>query len=182
MSTLLIMRHAKSSHEEPAGGDHARPLDEQGRRDAPAMARRVAAAGLLPDRILCSTARRARETAELFVTATGYAGPVDFHPRLYHADVETLLEFVTLAAADRERVLLVGHNPGLQELVALLTGHSDAFPTAAIAVVELPDGQPSLPDGQPSQTAPESADRAKTPLVALWRPDDDVESRSANLP
>ncbi|MER6424564.1 histidine phosphatase family protein [Streptomyces sp. NPDC001137] len=140
---LVVLRHAKSAW--PAGvPDHERPLAPRGLRDAPAAGRALAEADCLPDLALCSTAVRARQTWELASAQWGTPPPVRSDPRLYAADVSDLLTAVHEVSAEIETLLLVGHNPGLEELVLELAGDSldDAleevrlkFPTSAIAVL-----------------------------------------------
>ncbi|WP_328483230.1 histidine phosphatase family protein [Streptomyces sp. NBC_00377] len=140
---LVVLRHAKSAW--PAGvPDHERPLAPRGRRDAPAAGRVLAGAGCLPDLALCSTAARARATWESAAAEWGAPPPVRFDPRLYGADVPELLDVVHETPAAVGTLLLVGHNPGLQELVLELAGDGpdDAldevrlkFPTSATAVL-----------------------------------------------
>lgn len=138
MKTLLLMRHAKSSHGDEGLPDHERPLNDRGRRDAPRMAARLAAAGALPDRILCSTALRAKETAGLLMEAPGFAGGLKFDSRLYHATPDEILEVVAEVGGDAGRLMVVGHNPGMEQLLRRLTEADDTMPTAAVAQVELP--------------------------------------------
>ncbi|MFS8200064.1 SixA phosphatase family protein [Streptomyces sp. CWNU-52B] len=140
---LVVLRHAKSAW--PHGvADHERPLAPRGRRDAPAAGRALAAADCLPDLALCSTAVRARQTWELTAAQWGTPPPVRHDSRLYAATVSDLLEAMREAPAQAETLLLVGHNPGLEELVLTLAGDSldDAlddvsakFPTSAIAIL-----------------------------------------------
>ncbi len=140
---LLVLRHAKSAW--PQGvPDHERPLAPRGRRDAPAAGRALAEADLLPDLAVCSTAVRARQTWELASAQWGTPPPVRFERRVYAADVSDLLAVVHEAPAQVDTLLLVGHNPGLEELVLDLAGDGldDAldevrlkFPTSAIAVL-----------------------------------------------
>ncbi|MDR3080401.1 MAG: histidine phosphatase family protein [Streptomyces sp.] len=140
---LVVLRHAKSAW--PAGvDDHERPLAPRGRRDAPAAGRALAEADCLPDLVLCSTAVRARQTWELASAQWGTPPPVRLEPRLYAADVPDLLEVVHAAPTQVETLLLIGHNPGLADLVLALAGDAldDAlarvrtkFPTSAIAVL-----------------------------------------------
>lgn len=139
----MVLRHAKSAW--PDGvPDHERPLAPRGRRDAPAAGRALADAGCLPDLALCSTAVRARGTWEAAAAEWNSPPPVRFDARLYGADVAGLLEVVHEAPAEVGTLLLVGHNPGLEELVLALAGDGpddalDAvrlkFPTSAIAVL-----------------------------------------------
>jgi phosphohistidine phosphatase len=140
---LLVLRHAKSAW--PDGvADHERPLAPRGRRDAPAAGRALAEADLLPDLAVCSTAVRARQTWELASAQWGTPPPVRLDARVYAADVVELLAVVHETPAEVDTLLLVGHNPGLEELVLDLAGDSldDAldevrlkFPTSAIAVL-----------------------------------------------
>ncbi|MFE0798937.1 SixA phosphatase family protein [Streptomyces sp. NPDC058812] len=141
---LVVLRHAKSAR--PAGvADHDRPLAGRGRRDAPAAGRTLAQAGRLPDLALCSTALRARQTWELASAQWGTPPSVHYEARLYAAGVPELLEVVREVPADIETLLLVGHNPGLEELVLALAGDAlddtldrvrAKYPTSAIAVLD----------------------------------------------
>ncbi|NEA65652.1 histidine phosphatase family protein [Streptomyces sp. SID12488] len=143
MRRLVVLRHAKSAW--PMGvGDHDRPLGPRGLRDAPAAGRALAEADCLPDLTLCSTAERARRTYQLAAAEWGTPLPVRHDPRLYGADVPELLAVVREVPPDVGTLLLVGHNPGLEELVLELAGDAlgDAldtvrtkFPTSAIAVL-----------------------------------------------
>ncbi|GAA3898254.1 histidine phosphatase family protein [Streptomyces lacrimifluminis] len=140
---LVVLRHAKSAW--PMGvDDHDRPLGPRGLRDAPAAGRALAGADCMPDLTLCSTAERARRTWELTAAEWSTPTPVRHDPRLYGADVPELLAVVREVPAAVGTLLLVGHNPGLEELVLELAGDAldDAldtvrtkFPTSAIAVL-----------------------------------------------
>jgi phosphohistidine phosphatase len=140
---LLVLRHAKSAW--PDGvPDHERPLSPRGRRDAPAAGRALAEADLLPDLVLCSTAVRARQTWELASEQWGTPPPVRLVPRLYAAGVPELLDVVHAIPAEVDTLLLIGHNPGLEELVLDLAGDGldgaldevrAKFPTSAVAVL-----------------------------------------------
>ncbi|MFF0162591.1 SixA phosphatase family protein [Streptomyces sp. NPDC005263] len=140
---LVVLRHAKSAWPEGVP-DHERPLAPRGRRDAPAAGRALAEAGLLPDLALCSTAVRARQTWELACAQWDTPPPVRFEPEVYAADVPDLLDAVRSAPAEVGTLLLVGHNPGLEDLVLDLAGDGlddtldqvgVKFPTSAIAVL-----------------------------------------------
>lgn len=140
---LVVLRHAKSAW--PTGvDDHDRPLGPRGLRDAPAAGHALAEADCLPDLVLCSTAERARHTWELAAAEWDTPPPVRHDPRLYGADVPELLAVVHEVPPAVGTLLLVGHNPGLEELVLELAGDAldDAlddvrtkFPTSAIAVL-----------------------------------------------
>jgi phosphohistidine phosphatase len=141
MKTLLVLRHAKSSWNDPALDDHERPLSTRGRRDGPRMGELVREHGLMPDVVISSDAVRARLTAEAVAEAARYAGQILLDQRLYMAspaDIRSLLRTVPDKA---ETVMIVGHNPGLEELVALLTGERRDLPTAALAQIVLPIDQ-----------------------------------------
>ncbi|MFF3247200.1 SixA phosphatase family protein [Streptomyces sp. NPDC002870] len=140
---LVVLRHAKSARPEGVP-DHDRPLAPRGLRDAPAAGRWLAEADCLPDLVLCSTARRTRQTWELAARELGSTPPVRYDPRLYGADDEPLLEAVCAVPDDVGTLLLIGHNPGLQDLILLLAGEAlggtmqraqTKFPTSAVAVL-----------------------------------------------
>lgn len=137
MKTLLVLRHAKSSWKDVGVSDHERPLNKRGRRDAPRVGRLLVALKLIPDLTVTSSAVRALSTANEVVAGCGIADPVLVDSRLYLADPETIIDVVQSLGGDAERLLVVGHNPGCAELVGLLTGSSEEFPTAALAQVEL---------------------------------------------
>jgi phosphohistidine phosphatase len=142
MLTLLLMRHAKSSWDEPGVSDHDRPLNARGARAAPRMGRLLREKALVPELIVSSTAKRAVDTAHAVADAMGYTGPIEVTRRLYLAEPEGYLDLLAEAllegetAARDRRVLIIGHNPGLAQLVALLTGVDVEMQTAAIAHVE----------------------------------------------
>ncbi|MDQ2785692.1 MAG: histidine phosphatase family protein [Chloroflexota bacterium] len=139
--TLLVLRHAKSDRGDNAVRDHDRPLAPRGAADAPQMGTALAALTTIPDRILTSTAVRACETARLVAITVGFSGEIIEEPGIYAASVDTLLN-VLRDSGDGETVLLVGHNPGLEELICLLVGGMDAepmvrLPTAGLACLAL---------------------------------------------
>ncbi|MEU3790090.1 histidine phosphatase family protein [Streptomyces fructofermentans] len=143
MRRLVVLRHAKSAWPDLVA-DHERPLAPRGRRDAPAAGRALADSDCLPDLALCSTAVRARQTWELAAEQFGTPPPVRHDARLYAADVRELLDVLREAPDEARTVLLIGHNPGLEDLVLTLAGDSlddslddvrTKFPTSAIAVL-----------------------------------------------
>ncbi|CAM5711257.1 hypothetical protein STAFG_7211 [Streptomyces afghaniensis 772] len=140
---LVVLRHAKSAWPLDVA-DHERPLAPRGRRDAPAAGQTLAEADCLPDLALCSTAVRARRTWELAAAEWGTPPPVRFDRRLYAASPAGLLAVVHEVSAEVETLLLIGHNPGLEELVLALAGDGlddtlervrTKFPTSAVAVL-----------------------------------------------
>jgi phosphohistidine phosphatase len=137
MKTLLILRHAKSAWDEPGVADHDRPLSKRGKRDAPRMGQLLRDEELVPDLILSSTAKRARRTAQLVAETCGYEGDIELDESLYLADPEAYLEALADLPDAVQRVMVVGHNPGLEELLEALTGEAEPLPTAALAEVAL---------------------------------------------
>ena len=137
MKTLLIMRHAKSSWDDGGVADHERPLTARGERDAPRMGKLLRREGVVPQAIVASDAVRARATALAVAEACGFEGEVEFSSTLYGAGPETFREVLSKLPEPVESVLVVGHNPGSEELLEELTGEDEAMPTAAIAQVEL---------------------------------------------
>ena len=138
MKTLLVLRHAKSSWNDPAVEDHERPLNGRGTRDAPRMGQLVHELGLAPDTIISSDAVRARVTAAAVADAFGFAGEIRLERRLYLAtpsDIITVLRSVPVSAAT---AMIVGHNPGLEQLVERLTAEANELPTAALVQISLP--------------------------------------------
>ncbi|HXV60515.1 MAG TPA: histidine phosphatase family protein [Vicinamibacteria bacterium] len=138
MKTLMLLRHAKSSWKDETLDDHERPLNKRGKRAAPLMGRLIKKEALVPDLIISSTAVRARRTAEAVAETSGYARAVELDEELYLAPAGKLLDVAARVPGDTvRRLLLVAHNPGMEDLVAMLSGRSERFPTAALAVFEL---------------------------------------------
>ena len=118
MTTLVLIRHAKSDWGSPARADHDRPLNARGLRDAPVLARRLAVSGVRPQALLSSTALRARTTAEFFGAALGLEPELD--PELYGAPAAKI--FDAAAARGADRVAVVAHDPGMTVLAERLSG------------------------------------------------------------
>ncbi|HZI17385.1 MAG TPA: histidine phosphatase family protein [Pyrinomonadaceae bacterium] len=137
MKRLLLLRHAKSSWAEPGLADFDRPLNERGLRAAPLVGRFLLRRKLRPDLVLSSPAERARRTAALVAEAAGLDAPVRYDERIYEAPAGRLVEVVSELEEAAEEVLLVGHNPGMEELIELLAGERQGMPTAALARVSL---------------------------------------------
>jgi phosphohistidine phosphatase len=139
MKTLLIVRHAKSSWDNADTSDIDRPLNDRGKRDAPAMAQRIIKTGLAIDRFVSSPAKRARQTAEYFVQAYGKKDKdIHFLPELYHASTATFKEVVGKLDDNDSIVALFSHNPGITAFVNLLTDtiRVDNMPTCAVFAVK----------------------------------------------
>ena len=153
---LMLLRHAKSDW--PDVPDHDRPLAKRGRKDAPVVGRWLRDHGYLPDTVVCSTARRTRQTWELMAPALDGSPEVQFEPRAYAASAQTLLYLARELPGRCRAALLIGHNPGIEDLANSLAapppGEGAAwspglrFPTAAVAVFEFAGDWPDLAPGQ----------------------------------
>ena len=141
MRELILLRHAHAEPGAAGQADFDRPLSSQGLAEAEAAGRWLADQGLVPDRVLCSPARRTRETLEAVLAVAGYAEQ-RLEPAIYEATPGTLIGLLQ-EQGEVERLLLVGHNPGLERLVALLdTGQTTDYrgmPPAGVAVLALPE-------------------------------------------
>jgi phosphohistidine phosphatase len=159
MKSLLVLRHAKSSWNDPALDDHERPLNARGLRDAPRMGELLREYGLIPDVLLSSDAVRARLTAEAVADVAGCTGEILLDPRLYLAGPADILSLLPSVRENAETVMIVGHNPGLEQLVEQLTGKRHDLPTAALAQIDLPIDQWR-----------DLTLSTRGTLVGLWRP------------
>ena len=131
---LTIIRHAKSSWDNPDFDDHDRPLNKRGLRNAPEMGARLAKRNWLPDLFLASTAKRARDTAALIAGKVGYAEErIVFDDRLYLAEPGEWRGVIDTLAAEATHVACVGHNPGVTELANHFSGeYIDNVPTCGL--------------------------------------------------
>jgi phosphohistidine phosphatase len=137
MKTLFLLRHAKSSWKDQSLPDFERPLNRRGRRAAETIGRYLKTKEIVPDLVLSSTAVRARETVEIVVKTAKWRTEVRYDERIYEAGANRLLEIVSQIENDRETVLLVGHNPGMEEFLQLLSGKIEPIPTAGLAKLVL---------------------------------------------
>ena len=134
MRTLLLVRHAKSSRDDPSLADKERPLNDRGKSDAPKMAKRLAKRDLKPDLILSSPAVRALTTAELMAEKLDYkAKAIVVDDRLYASASATLLKVIRELGDKPKCVMLVGHNPELAELAHRFSDSVTDMPTCAVA-------------------------------------------------
>lgn len=149
MLRLTLVRHAKSSWDDPGLADFDRPLNARGLRDAPAMAARVAALPKPPAQLVSSPALRAISTAQVFAAALGLPPErIERQPRIYEASRATLVEVVRGLDPGARHVMLFGHNPGFSELANwLATCPFDQMPTCAVAGFELGVGSWREVDG-----------------------------------
>lgn len=145
MKSLTLLRHAKSTWDDPVARDFDRPLNKRGRRAARTVGREMRDKGLAFDRVLASPAVRVVETIGEVESAYGRLDPA-FDQRIYLASPETLLDIVRSLPDSVDRLLLVGHNPGLEMLALALTRAGGAlrdeaeikYPTATLAEIQLP--------------------------------------------
>jgi phosphohistidine phosphatase len=144
MRRLLLLRHAKAERLHPGGQDHDRILTERGRADAKKLGAFLARHAFVPDRALVSTAARTRETWTLIASAFAKAPPVSLEDGVYNASPPAILQAIKSTGAEIGTLLVIGHNPGIQELAAMLiaSGDIDArerlgeeFPTSALAAI-----------------------------------------------
>ena len=138
MKTLLLMRHAKSSWKDSKIKDLQRPLTKRGEKNAAKMGEVLKEAGLCPQIILSSPAQRAKQTAESVAKKCEYKDPIQYYDALYMAEPEDYLKKMVKQPDTVERMLVIGHNPGLEGLMQILSSQVEALPTAAIATISLP--------------------------------------------
>ncbi|MFD9499929.1 SixA phosphatase family protein [Streptomyces sp. NPDC060035] len=152
---LVVLRHAKSAWPDDVA-DHERPLAPRGRSDARAAGRWLREAGCVPDLVVCSTARRTRQTWALVSVELESGTPVTHDARLYQASAGEVLGVVRDIPTHVRTLILIGHNPGVQDLVLMLTGEAERnaleqtrtkFPTSAISVLCLPGPWSGLEPG-----------------------------------
>lgn len=159
MKTLLLLRHAKSSWDNDKLADYDRPLNERGRSDAPRVGQLIRREGLTPDLIVSSAAKRAATTAELVALELPFDGELRYTESLYLAEPGAYITIARRTADDVGTLMLVGHNPGIEELVEHLTGQSERMPTGALACIRLP-----------VEHWKEMVARRQYELAGFWRP------------
>lgn len=159
MKTLLLLRHAKSSWDDEGLDDHDRPLNKRGKKAAPRMGEWLQEKDIVPGLIIASTAKRAKKTALLAAKAAGYEGDVLLDPKLYLAPPERYVFVASKVGDEVDRLMLVGHNPGIEMCVGLLCGGEDTMPTGALAMI-------AVPVSSWAEFTPE----LDCKLEALWRP------------
>jgi phosphohistidine phosphatase len=149
MKQLLLLRHAKSSWKDTSLPDHDRPLNRRGEKTARRIGSYLEEKGLFPDQVLCSTALRALRTWDVVAAQLEREVRVSELPEIYSADADGLLHAVRGAAADADAVMLIGHNPALQELAVSLFGSGNTaalekmrrkYPTGGLAVFHFDTG------------------------------------------
>lgn len=137
MKTLFLMRHAKSNWNDANLSDFQRPLNERGLKAAPLIGKIMFDRRIKPDLIISSPAERAKQTAMLVKEAAQIDGEIQFEKRIYEASVSTLMKILAETGEAVKSVMLIGHNPGFEGLLNVLTGAAQPMPTAALAVIDL---------------------------------------------
>lgn len=137
MLTLYLLRHAKSSWDDESKQDFERPLSSRGRKACALIGEYIEEKGIDFDLVLVSTSVRTRETIELIRERAKFRAEVRYDERIYEATVSQLLDVISQVDSDQKSVLLVGHNPGIEELLALLTGDQQHVTTANFAKIKL---------------------------------------------
>ncbi|CAN5419388.1 phosphohistidine phosphatase SixA [soil metagenome] len=164
MKTLYLLRHAKSSWEDSTLSDFERPLNERGQKTAPFMGELMARLGFDPYVILSSPAARTRETASLIKKAGKFDAEIMCEHRIYEASPKTLRQVLSELNDAYQSVLLIGHNPGIEGFIRLLTGEVESMPTAALAVIEINTDNWDL------------VDEGRGTLQQIYRPKEQMQS------
>jgi phosphohistidine phosphatase len=136
MRTLYLLRHAKSSWKDASLSDFERPLKGRGREAAQRIGERLAQEKLKAPWVICSPAVRTRETAEIVLKSAKLRVEERFDERIYEASIRDLLQVVEEIPDEKSVVILIGHNPGFEELLSFLTNESRRMPTCALAKIK----------------------------------------------
>lgn len=137
MKTLFVLRHAKSSWDNPDWSDFERPLNSRGLDASRFIGELIYKRNLQPQIIVSSPAKRAKQTAVLVKELAGISKPINFDERIYEASPLTLFNLIREFDEKEESVLIIGHNPGFENLVRILTGETVTMPTAGLAKINL---------------------------------------------
>jgi phosphohistidine phosphatase len=137
MKTLYILRHAKSSWDDSDLADFDRPLNDRGKTTAPFMGEVMQRNGYAPAVIISSPAVRARETAKLAKQAGALEADIKLEERIYEASPQALQQVISEVDDRFDSAMVVGHNPGMEGFIRLLTGKSEPMPTASLAIIDL---------------------------------------------
>jgi len=137
MKTLLLLRHAKAENPTAGSSDINRALNERGKKEAQAIGAFIRKQNLTFELVLCSPAGRARETAELVMAAAEATANVRYDQRIYEASPRQLWDVISEVEEDKSVVLLVGHNPGMEDLLRALTATGESMATGSLAKINL---------------------------------------------
>ena len=161
MKNILVMRHAKSSWKDHNIPDHDRPLKNRGEKDAERMGKLLKQKKLIPDLILSSTAQRAKQTAKIVHDVCKCKKEIIYIKELYMAEPSNIMHAIIKNADEEKTVMVVGHNPGMEALVQILTAQVETLPTASIAFLTAK-----------VKKWKDLADEKEVKLKKLWRPKD----------
>jgi len=161
MKKLLLMRHAKSSWKDSDVEDHERPLKKRGKHDAERMGKYLQSKKLVPDVIISSTALRAQETADYLLKKLKYKNKVYYSKNLYMAEPINILDAIEEFADDKKTVMIIGHNPGLEAFLQIVTRQVESLPTGSVAYIKIK-----------SKHWKDITDEDENSLKNLWRPKD----------
>lgn len=139
MRILYLLRHAKSSWNDATLRDFDRPLKKRGREAAKRIGERLAAESLSKLLVICSPAVRTRETAAIVLKSANLQAAPRFDDRIYEASLRELVQIVSEIPDDAEVAIMIGHNPGFEELLAFLTGEHRRMPTCALGKIKFED-------------------------------------------
>lgn len=160
LTHLLLMRHAKSSWDDPNLSDHERVLNKRGRKAASAMGKALHKRGFAPDLIWSSDAQRTRETALRLVRNIPGGQVIKHSPEFYHASVDDILRTCQHnGQPDASKLMLLGHNPAWSDLYEYFSGQFVSFPTAACAIFKITERPVVPPEPSPSIIPPVYLDR-----------------------
>ena len=161
MKKLLLMRHAKSSWKDSDVPDHDRSLKKRGQKDAEKMGKLLKSKKIVPDLIISSTAIRAEKTAEILAKACKYDNEIIFCDSLYMAEPADILKVIKEHAKKQKCLLVIGHNPGMEAFLQILTGKVESLSTASIAYL-----------GAKIDNWEELSGEEEINLKKFWRPKD----------
>jgi len=161
MKTLLLMRHAKSSWKEADLPDSERPVNKRGEKDAKRMGKQMKEKDLVPGLILSSNAERCRLTIKSVTEKSGFKGEIRYLDSLYLAEPPAYKDAINKLPEDADKVLVVGHNPGLEGLLQMVSGKLESLPTGSVACLQLP-----------IERWADFGEEVKGELIDLWRPRD----------
>lgn len=170
MRELILLRHAKSSWATAGLADHDRPLNKRGRAASDLIGRHCAESELLPDLVRSSDSARTRETVARWADAAGWSGPIEWSPDLYHATPRQLMDAARTAPDAVGRLMLVAHNPGIEELASELAGREIVMPTGTLVLF------------QSELDSWRDIDHAVFRERLVWRPRDLADQSETELP
>jgi phosphohistidine phosphatase len=158
---LLILRHAKSSWKNRKLNDHDRPLNKRGKKESVKIGDYLKNVDLMPDTIITSSALRAIETTTLLCRQSGYNGIVEVNFSFHEGNTASYLQAISTSNEDKSRLLIVGHNPTLEQLINILTNKSVRLPTCTLVQIKL---------NVPSWDNVIHSSGSKSEIVNIWRP------------